>query len=145
MDAEKPEPKPEAKPELDIVQAIELAIAHELEAVFDGFLKTIHDPDTGRVLANAAPWLHDSFEGEAVLSVGKSLDMIRRGVAGIVNAMPFGCMPGTVVTAIMRGVSSATGVPTISMPFDGTDSPANRLQLEAFMEQAQARTSRTAN
>ncbi len=120
-------------------------MANDLEAVFNGgpgaghAPDTIHDPDTEAILAKAAPWLHASFRGEAVLSVGKAVDMIERGAAGIVAAMPFGCMPGTVATAIMRGLSARLGAPCISLPFDGTESPANRLQLEAFMEQAGGR------
>ncbi|HDY72377.1 MAG TPA: hypothetical protein ENH50_12015 [Nitrospirae bacterium] len=90
-------------------------------------------------MKKASPYLHESFEGEAILSIGKSIDMIERGAAGVVNAMPFGCMPGTVVTALMRGVSELYGVPFISIPYDGTDSPTTQLQLEAFMEQAKKR------
>jgi predicted nucleotide-binding protein (sugar kinase/HSP70/actin superfamily) len=114
-------------------------IAHEMERIFDGMLKTIHDPDTYEVMENAEPYIDDSLEGEAILSIGKSVDMISRGCVGIVNLMPFGCMPGTVVTALMRRISQEYGVPSISLPFDGTDSPANRLQLEAFMEQCARR------
>jgi predicted nucleotide-binding protein (sugar kinase/HSP70/actin superfamily) len=110
-------------------------IAHEMEHVFDGMLKTIHDPNVYKVMENASPYIHNSLEGEAVLSVGKSVDMINRGCVGIINLMPFGCMPGTVVTALMSRVAGERGAPFISLPFDGTDSPANRLQLEAFMEQ----------
>ncbi|MEW5774904.1 MAG: acyl-CoA dehydratase activase [Thermodesulfobacteriota bacterium] len=115
---------------------VQRAITHRLERIFDGFLTSIHDPDTAAILKNAAPWLHDSFEGEAVLSVGKSVDMARRGVAGIVSAMPFGCMPGTVVNSLLRDVAGRFGIPVVSLAFDGTDSPANRLHLAAFMEQA---------
>ncbi len=115
---------------------VQHAIARRLERVFDGFLRSIHDPDTAAILGNAAPWLHDSFQGEAVLSVGKSVDMARRGVCGIVSAMPFGCMPGTVVNALLRDVGGRFNLPVVSLAFDGTDSPANRLHLTAFMEQA---------
>jgi hypothetical protein len=45
-------------------------------------------------------------------------------------------MPGTVVAAILRGVSEHYGVPVISIPYDGTDSVTTRLQIETFMEQA---------
>ena len=114
-------------------------MAHGLESVFNGCPDTIHDPDTETILDKAAPWVHASFRGEAVLSMGKAVDMIERGAEGIVAAMPFGCMPGTVATALMRDLSARFGIPCISLPFDGTDSPANRLQLEAFMEQAVGR------
>jgi len=114
-------------------------ITSSLERPFKGFLKTLHEPDTRDILKKASPYLHESFEGEAVMSIGKSIDLIGKGVSGIINAMPFGCMPGTVVTAIMRGVTRKYGIPSISIPYDGTDSSTTELQLEAFMEQVRAK------
>ncbi|MEE9523378.1 MAG: acyl-CoA dehydratase activase [Thermodesulfovibrionales bacterium] len=102
---------------------------------FEGHLKTLHEPDTKTIISKAIPYIDDSFEGEAILSVGKSIDLAEKGASGIVNAMPFGCMPGTIVTAIMHGVSKKTKVPFISIPYDGTESTTTYLQLEAFMEQ----------
>ena len=102
---------------------------------FEGYLKTLHEPDTKTIISKAIPYIDDSFEGEAILSVGKSIDLAEKGASGIVNAMPFGCMPGTIVTAIMHGVSKKTKVPFISIPYDGTESTTTYLQLEAFMEQ----------
>lgn len=127
---------------LKLKDRVQHKITHEMEGVFEGLLKTIHDPDTYAVMQNAEPYIHDSLEGEAILSIGKSVDMIRRGCVGIVNLMPFGCMPGTVVSALMRRVADEYGVPSISLPFDGTESAANRLQIEAFMEQCMRRTRR---
>jgi predicted nucleotide-binding protein (sugar kinase/HSP70/actin superfamily) len=109
---------------------------HKYARYFEGYLKTLHEPDTKTLLRKAAPYIDDSFEGEAILSVGKSIDLVERGASGIVNAMPFGCMPGTIVTAIMQGVSKKYNIPFISIPYDGTESTATHLQLEAFMEQA---------
>ena len=117
-------------------------IEHRLARHFKGFLKTLKEPDTKELLKKASPYLHDSLEGEAVLSIGKSIDLIEKGVSGIINAMPFGCMPGTVVTSLMRGISRDYGIPCISMPYDGTESPSLEIQLEAFMGQA-AEYSRT--
>jgi predicted nucleotide-binding protein (sugar kinase/HSP70/actin superfamily) len=48
--------------------------------------------------------------------------------------MPFGCMPGTIVTAFMKALTRDFGVTCISIPFDGTESPTTMLQIEAFME-----------
>ncbi|HXX56746.1 MAG TPA: acyl-CoA dehydratase activase [Thermodesulfovibrionales bacterium] len=109
---------------------------HRLGRHFAGFLKTLREPGTKEILKKASPYLHDSFEGEAVLSIGKSVDLIEKGVSGIINAMPFGCMPGTVVTTLIRGVSREYGVPCTTVPFDGTESSTTEIQLEAFMNQA---------
>ncbi len=103
---------------------------------FRDFLKTLHEPDTKEILQNASPYVDSSFEGETILSVGKCIDLIERGASGIVNAMPFGCMPGTIVTALLRGIAGDYGIPCISIPYDGTESPTVEIQLEAFMDQA---------
>ncbi len=110
-------------------------IEHRFAKYFEGLLKTLKEPETKEIIKKASPYLHSSFEGEAILSIGKSIDLIERGASGIINAMPFGCMPGTIVTAIMRGVSKDFGVPCISIPYDGTESPTTEIQLEAFMDQ----------
>jgi predicted nucleotide-binding protein (sugar kinase/HSP70/actin superfamily) len=109
-------------------------VGHAYEKLFKGFLKTIREPDTREILEKAAPYVHDSFEGETILSIGKAVDLIERGAAGIVNAMPFGCMPGTIVTALLKALSDDYGVPCLSIPYDGTESTTTELQLEAFME-----------
>jgi predicted nucleotide-binding protein (sugar kinase/HSP70/actin superfamily) len=110
--------------------------AHHYAKYYQGFLRTLKEPGTKEILNRASPYIDASFEGEAVLSIGKSIDLIGRGVSGIINAMPFGCMPGTVVTTIMRGVSRDYGIPCITMPFDGSESSTTEIQLEAFMNQA---------
>jgi predicted CoA-substrate-specific enzyme activase len=103
---------------------------------FSGFLRMLHEPDTRVLLRNARPFIHPSFEGEAILSIGKSIDLIRRGASGIVNAMPFGCMPGTIVNALLRGVKNTYGIPFLSIPYDGTESLTTEIQLEAFIDQS---------
>lgn len=109
-------------------------VEHKYGKHFKGFLKTLHEPTTEETLEKASPYVHDSFEGETVLSIGKTVDFIERGAAGIINTMPFGCMPGTIVTALLKRVGREYGIPCISLPYDGTESPATMLQLEAFME-----------
>jgi len=118
-------------------------IEHRLSRYFKGFLKTLNEPDTREILKKASPYLHDSFEGEAILSIGKSIDLIERGASGVINAMPFGCMPGTVVTTLMHGLSRDYGIPCISMPYDGAESQTTEIQLEAFMNQASEYSKRT--
>jgi predicted CoA-substrate-specific enzyme activase len=111
-------------------------IEHKFANYFKGFLKTLKEPESKEIIAKASPYLHSSFEGEAILSIGKSIDLVERGASGIINVMPFGCMPGTIVTALLRGVSRDYGVPCISIPYDGTESSTSEIQLEAFLDQA---------
>jgi predicted nucleotide-binding protein (sugar kinase/HSP70/actin superfamily) len=53
--------------------------------------------------------------------------------------MPFGCMPGVIVTALMRAVTRDFRLPVINIAYDGTASSTNDIQLEAFMDQARGR------
>jgi predicted CoA-substrate-specific enzyme activase len=111
-------------------------VEHRYARHFKEFLKTLREPETKEILEKASPYVHSSFEGETILSIGKCIDLIEKGAFGLINAMPFGCMPGTIVTAIMRGISRDYGIPCISIPYDGTESSTVEIQLEAFMDQA---------
>jgi predicted nucleotide-binding protein (sugar kinase/HSP70/actin superfamily) len=111
-------------------------IEHKFSRPFEGFLKTLKEPPTREILKNAAPYLHDSFEGEAVLSIGKAIDFVKRGASGIINAMPFGCMPGTIVSALLKGLKHETGIPCLSIAYDGAEATCSEIQLETFMHQA---------
>ncbi len=117
-------------------------VEHGYARHFKGLLKSLNEPSIKEIFRKAAPYVDDSFEGETVLSVGKAVDLAERGASGIVNAMPFGCMPGTIVTALLRAVSRDHGIPCISVPYDGTESTTTRLQLEAFMDQAHSKVGR---
>ncbi len=114
-------------------------IEHRYAKHFHGHLRTLAEPSTSAVLKKAAPYVHHSFEGESVLSIGKAVDFVMRGAHGVVNTMPFGCMPGTIVTALMRAVTRDYGLPVINISYDGTEATTNEIQLEAFMDQAKAR------
>ncbi len=124
---------------LSLKSLFQKRIEHKYAGYFKGFLKTLHEPDSKTILRKAAPYIHDSFEGEAILSIGKTVDLIERGASGIVNAMPFGCMPGTIVTAFMQYLGKQYHIPCISIPYDGTESTTTHLQIEAFMEQTKSK------
>ena len=114
-------------------------IEHKFERYFAGFLNSLHEADTRETLDKASPYIHPSFEGEAILSIGKSIELIEKGASGIINAMPFGCMPGTIVSGLMRGLKREYGIPFLSIPYDGTESLTTEIQLEAFMDQAKSK------
>lgn len=110
---------------------------HTMKEIFRGALKKLDEPTTEEVLALAQPYVHDSFEGEAGLSVGKAIDFVRHGASGIINVMPFTCMPGTVVTGVMKRVrQDLDNVPFLQMAYDGLEQTNTLMRLEAFMYQA---------
>ena len=119
---------------LFIKEIVQKRIEHKFGKPFKGFLETLEEPTIREIMAKASPYVPGTFEGETVLSIGKAIDLIEGGASGIINVMPFGCMPGTIVTAFMKALTRDFGVTCISIPYDGTESPTTRLQIEAFME-----------
>ena len=110
---------------------------HTMMEIFKGAIRNLEEPTTEEVLSLSKPYIHDSFEGEAVLSVGKAIDFIRKGASGIVNVMPFTCMPGTIVTGVMKRVrQDFDNVPFLTMAYDGLEQTNTLTRLEAFMFQA---------
>ena len=108
---------------------------HRMERIFERYLRQGHEPRLKVVLNQAMPYIDESFEGEAILSVGKTIDFIHKGASGIINAMPFTCMPGTISSAIMRLIQNKYEVPAINVAYDGQGESNITTRLEAFMHQ----------
>ncbi len=104
---------------------------------FEGLLRNAHEPTTGEVLDMAGCYVHRSFEGEAIMTVGKAVDFIEKGLHGVVSVMPFTCMPGTISHAILKRVRTDYGdFPFLNMVYDGNEQATDQTRLEAFMHQA---------
>jgi len=109
----------------------------ELAHVFHGFLRNLEEPSSSEVLDMAGPYVHRSFEGEAIMTVGKAVDFVRKGLSGVVAVMPFTCMPGTISNALLKRVREELGeFPFLNMVYDGVEQGTDATRLEAFMHQA---------
>jgi len=110
---------------------------HELEKIFKRYLRNFGEPKTKSIFKKAKPYLDSSFEGEAILSIGKTIDFAKRGANGIVNIMPFTCMPGTIVSSILKRYREENNnIPILNMAYDGQEQTNTLTRLEAFMYQA---------
>ncbi len=110
----------------------------KLAAAFDGFLRNAEEPSSLEVLSYASPYVHRSFEGEAIMTVGKAVDFMQKGLNGVVAVMPFTCMPGTIAQAILKRVRrDFNNIPFLNMVYDGDEQVTSQTRLEAFMYQAQ--------
>jgi predicted nucleotide-binding protein (sugar kinase/HSP70/actin superfamily) len=120
---------------LTIADYIQRKDEHHMEEIFVDSIKYGREPRIRDIINKARPYIHESFEGEAILSVGKAIDFIDKGVSGIINAMPFSCMPGTISSALMRLIQNKFDVPIINVAYDGQGSTNTTTRLEAFMYQ----------
>ena len=95
----------------------------------------LDESDIYEIWDNAEPYIIKWF-GEAALSVGKSIHWIKKGADGIINVLPFTCMPGTMVTAISKSLREEYKVPWLNLAFDGLEQGTTDTRLEAFLYQA---------
>jgi predicted nucleotide-binding protein (sugar kinase/HSP70/actin superfamily) len=120
-----------------IQNKVQILMEHRLAKPFHGIIEYLEETNTQGILTYADQYVDRTFEGETVLSVGKTIDYFHQGLSGIINAMPFGCMPGTIVTAIMKKIrEDYDNIPIMSIAFDGTQHSGTETRLEAFMHQA---------
>jgi predicted nucleotide-binding protein (sugar kinase/HSP70/actin superfamily) len=87
--------------------------------IASGLLADRKEPHVGTVMDAGERYIPLAFEGEAILTVGRSMKFIEDGASMVVSANPFGCMPGTLSDACLAEVQSQTGVPVVSMFYDG--------------------------
>jgi predicted nucleotide-binding protein (sugar kinase/HSP70/actin superfamily) len=127
---------------LDIIKGIirdktQLAEEHKMLDLIKDMVLNNSEPTTEQTIEYALPYMHPSFGGEAILSVGKAIDYIKKGVCGILNVTPFACMPGVIVGGIARKLrEDFDNVPWLDLMFDGQENTNIMTRLEAFMYQA---------
>ena len=91
---------------------------------------------TRDVLAASSRYLDPSVRGEAVLSMGRAVEYAHEGFSGVVNVVPFGCMPGAIVDSLLeRFRREHHGIPVLKLAFDGVEAASEETVLEAFVHQ----------
>ena len=124
--------------ELLLTQRVQHKLEHSLDHTFEGALRNFSEPSIRTTLKRAQPYLHPSFEGEAILSLGKAKDYVVKGACGLINIMPFTCMPGTIVNALLKCFrEDHQNIPFLNLSYDGQEQTTTRTRLEAFMYQVQ--------
>ncbi|RLB59680.1 MAG: hypothetical protein DRI34_01010 [Deltaproteobacteria bacterium] len=87
------------------------------------------EPPIESVIEAGARFMPVNFEGEALITIGRAAKFAEQGASLVVNCAPFGCMPGTLTTAIFRKLAPELGIPVVSMFYDGTGNQNQRLEV----------------
>ncbi len=97
------------------------------------------EPPIETVLEYGRRYVPIEFQGETILTVGRAVAFAKAGASLVVNCAPFGCMPGTISTALYRRMSADLGIPMVSLFYDGQGTQNQR--LEVFLNNAITKTS----
>ena len=69
--------------------------------------------------------------------MGRAVEFIEDDCDGIINIIPFHCMPGTAVNAVLEKLQrDHNDIPLLKLTFDGQEETNEETRLEAFMHQA---------
>ncbi len=92
-----------------------------------------HEPSIDRIAAEGSKYVPPDFEGETVLTLGRTVLFAREGVDLVVNCAPFGCMIGNVTSAFFEHMVDSVPIPIVNMFYDGDQ---DNSVLAAFMHEA---------
>lgn len=115
-------------------------VLKRLSEPFELLVGPLAEAPVAELLDLTDPYLHRTARGgDAVVSLGKAIELHRQGCHGVINVMPFSCMPSTIAAGIMKKLAAALDpMPLLSLSFDGQQDPTLSTRLEAFLEQARA-------
>jgi predicted nucleotide-binding protein (sugar kinase/HSP70/actin superfamily) len=94
------------------------------------------DPPMRELFDMARPYFDPLLGTEALLTMAKVVAYAKEGISGVVNVMPFSCMPGIVVSGIASRLRrDLDQLPWLDINFDGQRITNIRTRLEAFLHQ----------
>jgi predicted CoA-substrate-specific enzyme activase len=83
------------------------------------------------------PYVDKSYDGQPALVLGSSAGQVAQGISGIVNILPFTCMPETFTTAVTPNFrKDFDNIPWVNIAYDGQEDTSIDTKLQAFMHQA---------
>ncbi len=111
-------------------------VAEPLRKEFDSSIEAFtRELPTQAIIDKGKTYLTPAVEGEAILSMGRVVEYAEHGFDGIVNIIPFGCMPGTIVSLLLHQFRQDYGLPVLNVVVEGTKDPGRDIRLEAFVQQ----------
>ena len=104
-----------------------------LSIPINGVLRSEEKVKIHKIWGAAEPYLIRWF-GEPALSIGDCVLWTRKKeIDGIINLMPFTCMPGNITAAAFKRVEDDYGLPVLNIAFDGLEQGTLETRLETFM------------
>ncbi len=119
-----------------LTEIVQERVAEPLRQQFDSSLEYFkRELPTPAILNLGHAYLSSSIEGEAILSMGRAVEYAEHGFNGVVNIIPFGCMPGTIVSLLLHQFRHDHGLPVLNVVVEGTKDSGQDVRMEAFLHQ----------
>jgi predicted nucleotide-binding protein (sugar kinase/HSP70/actin superfamily) len=92
---------------------------HHLVKRIEHLLPHPYETPSGRLMDNIRPFYEPILSTEAVLTMGEAVELAHHGVSGILNVMPFSCMPGIISAGLAPRIrEDLDNIPWLDVTFD---------------------------
>ena len=128
----------------DIKNLVKAKIQHffqkTLEKKVTNSIKNIIDLageiEVEEMLENCGEFIHRDYDGDPPLAIGSAVMLASQKISGVVNILPFTCMPGTINCTVSNALRKKhQGLPWENFAYDGHDNIGMETRFEAFMHQ----------
>ncbi len=107
-----------------------------MEKTVEDLVELERDVSIDEMLKSCGPYIHRDYDGDPALALGTAAVMVETGISGVVNILPFTCMPGTLISAIAPAFrKDHDNIPWINVDYDGQDRGSLDTRLQAFVYQ----------
>ena len=99
-------------------------------------LPRLREPSSKDILEFVSPYIGRDNNQTLLLNIAKMVDFARRGADGVINAICFNCMLGTVAEALSAQVRrDYRNIPLPTLIYGTTELSSEKSKLEAFVYQ----------
>ncbi|MBU3941304.1 MAG: hypothetical protein KKF74_00125, partial [Nanoarchaeota archaeon] len=123
-----------------ILYRVMIGYEHNLFKATLPYMQGFDDIPAKEIVSNGEKYIRHYIGGEAIVSMGKAVDYVKRDLDGIISVIPFNCMPGlTVAGFIPRFRKNNNNIPFISIEYDGFQDSTREMRIDTFFAQVKER------
>ncbi|MBN1222138.1 MAG: hypothetical protein JXB23_02735 [Candidatus Aminicenantes bacterium] len=113
---------------------------HRFYRAVKPLLNNRKEPSIEETIRAAEQLLPTDFEGESILTLGRTILFQKDQADLVVNCSPFGCMHGNITSEIFERIREDIGIPVVTVFYDGME---DNTILSAYLHEVKERKKRT--
>ncbi|MHC2995737.1 MAG: hypothetical protein IBV53_09580 [Candidatus Atribacteria bacterium] len=123
-----------------ILYRVMIGYEHRLFKSTLPYMQGFDDIPAKEIVSNGEKYIRHYIGGEAIVSMGKAVDYVKRDLDGIISVIPFNCMPGlTVAGFIPKFRKDNNNIPFVSIEYDGFQDSTREVKIDTFVAQVKER------
>jgi predicted nucleotide-binding protein (sugar kinase/HSP70/actin superfamily) len=120
-----------------ITDKFQSVLARRLDNAVRDDVEMDRNIEINEMLELCQPYVDNHYSGDPPIALGTAAALARTGISGVVNVLPFTCLPGTLVAALSGSFrKDHDNIPWVDIAFDGQQDASIETRLQAFMHQA---------